>query len=149
MGEMETTLKPFRNRHNTPGQLKRRKEADPIIRKELDSCLQMASRYLVTDLLNTDFADTEPSEDTPPAEMPDTPARKGKPRISFQDCVVDPAKKQTVTSAIHQLIDGKKASKAYIILAAAVLEAYGFPKDAAESDIVARIFKMYQELTSL
>ena len=31
---------------------------------------------------------------------------------------------------------------------AAVLEAYGFPKDASEADIVARLFKMYQELTS-
>ncbi len=31
---------------------------------------------------------------------------------------------------------------------AAVLEAYGFPKDATESDIVARLFKMYKELTS-
>ena len=31
---------------------------------------------------------------------------------------------------------------------AAVLEAYGFPKDATESDIVARLFKMYQELTA-
>ena len=30
---------------------------------------------------------------------------------------------------------------------AAVLEAYGFPKDATEADIVARLFKMYQELT--
>ena len=30
---------------------------------------------------------------------------------------------------------------------AAVLEAYGFPKNATESDIVARLFKMYQELT--
>ena len=30
---------------------------------------------------------------------------------------------------------------------AAVLEAYGFPKDATESDIVARLFKMYQTLT--
>ena len=29
---------------------------------------------------------------------------------------------------------------------AAVLEAYGLPKDATESDIVARLFKMYQEL---
>ncbi len=29
---------------------------------------------------------------------------------------------------------------------AAVLEAYGFPKDATESDIVARLFKMYQDL---
>ena len=31
---------------------------------------------------------------------------------------------------------------------AAILEAYGFPKDATESDIVARLFKMYQELTN-
>ena len=31
---------------------------------------------------------------------------------------------------------------------AAVLEAYGFPKDATESDIAARLFKMYQELTA-
>ncbi len=31
---------------------------------------------------------------------------------------------------------------------AAVLEAYGFPKDASESDIVASLFKMYQELTA-
>ena len=30
---------------------------------------------------------------------------------------------------------------------AAVLEAYGFPRDTSESDIVARLFKMYQELT--
>ena len=30
---------------------------------------------------------------------------------------------------------------------AAVFEAYGFPKDACESEIVARLFKMYQELT--
>jgi type I restriction-modification system DNA methylase subunit len=29
----------------------------------------------------------------------------------------------------------------------AVLEAYGFPRDASESEIVARLFKMYQELT--
>ena len=31
---------------------------------------------------------------------------------------------------------------------AAVLEAYGIPKDASESDIVALLFKMYQELTT-
>ena len=31
---------------------------------------------------------------------------------------------------------------------AAVLDAYGFPKDATESEIVARLFKMYQELTT-
>jgi len=32
---------------------------------------------------------------------------------------------------------------------AAVLEAYGFPKDATESEIVARLFKMYQDLTTI
>lgn len=31
---------------------------------------------------------------------------------------------------------------------AAVLEAYGFPKDATESDIVIRLFKIYQDLTT-
>ena len=30
---------------------------------------------------------------------------------------------------------------------AAVLEAYGFPKDATESEIVSRLFAMYQRLT--
>jgi len=38
--------------------------------------------------------------------------------------------------------------KAHRANAAAVLEAYGFPKDATESDIVARLFKMYKELTA-
>jgi len=31
---------------------------------------------------------------------------------------------------------------------AAVLDAYGFPKDTSESDIVAHLFKMYQDLTA-
>ena len=39
--------------------------------------------------------------------------------------------------------------KAHHATDAAVLEAYGFPKDATESDIVARLFKMYQELTKI
>ena len=30
---------------------------------------------------------------------------------------------------------------------AAVLEAYGFPKDASEADIVTRLFHLYQKLT--
>ena len=41
-------------------------------------------------------------------------------------------------------IELRKAHKAND---AAVLEAYDFPKDASESEIVARLFKMYQELT--
>ena len=39
-------------------------------------------------------------------------------------------------------------NKAHRANDAAVLEAYGFPKDATESDIIARLFKMYRELTS-
>jgi hypothetical protein len=38
--------------------------------------------------------------------------------------------------------------KAHCANDTAVLEAYGFPKDATESDIVARLFKMYKELTA-
>ena len=38
-------------------------------------------------------------------------------------------------------------TKAHRANDAAVLEAYGFPKDATEAEIVARLFKMYQELT--
>ena len=36
--------------------------------------------------------------------------------------------------------------KAHRVNDAAVLEPYGFPKDATENEIVARLFKMYQEL---
>ena len=38
-------------------------------------------------------------------------------------------------------------TKAHRANDAAVLEAYGFPKDASESEIVAKLFKMYQDLT--
>ena len=37
--------------------------------------------------------------------------------------------------------------KAHRASDAAVLQAYGFPKDTSESEIVARLFKMSQELT--
>ena len=37
--------------------------------------------------------------------------------------------------------------KAHHVNDVAVLKAYGFPKDATESDIVARLFKMYQKLS--
>ena len=36
--------------------------------------------------------------------------------------------------------------KSHLANDTAVLEAYGFPKDATESDIVARLFKMYQDM---
>ncbi len=55
------------------------------------------------------------------------------------------------TSSLADLYDETvmppELRKAHRANDAAVLEAYGFPKDATESDIVARLFKMYQELT--
>ena len=54
------------------------------------------------------------------------------------------------TSSLADLYDETvmppELRKAHRANDAAVLEAYGFPKDATESDIVARLFKMYQEL---
>ena len=56
------------------------------------------------------------------------------------------------TSSLADLYDEvampPELRKAHRANDAAVLEAYGFPKDASESDIVARLFKIYQELTS-
>ena len=56
------------------------------------------------------------------------------------------------TSSLADLYDETvmppELRKAHRANDAAVLEAYGFPKDATESDIVARLFKMYQELTA-
>ena len=55
------------------------------------------------------------------------------------------------TSSLADLYDETvmppELRKAHRANDAAVLEAYGFPKDATESDIVARLFIMYQELT--
>ena len=55
------------------------------------------------------------------------------------------------TSSLADLYDETvmppELRKAHRTNDAAVLEAYGFPKDAPESDIVARLFKMYQDLT--
>ena len=61
-------------------------------------------------------------------------ARAKYPESSFAD-LYDP---------VTMPYDLQKAHHANDI---AVLEAFGFPKDATESDIVARLFKMYQELT--
>ena len=45
-------------------------------------------------------------------------------------------------------IKQKQAAKANFANYTAVLDAYGFPKDASESEIVARLFKLYQKLTA-
>ena len=54
-------------------------------------------------------------------------------------------------SSLAQLYDDDKMPfelrRAHQANDAAVLEAYGFPKNATESDIVSRLFKLYQELS--
>ena len=47
-----------------------------------------------------------------------------------------------------ELVMPAELRKAHRANDAAVLEAYGFHKDASEAEIVARLFKMYQELTN-
>lgn len=61
-------------------------------------------------------------------------ARARYPESSFAD-LYDPVTMPYDLQKAHRAND------------AAVLEAYGFPKDASESEIVARLFKMYQDLT--
>ena len=61
-------------------------------------------------------------------------ARKLYPDASFADMY-------------GNLIIFPELMKAHRVNDAAVLDAYGFPKNATESDIVARLFKMYQTLT--
>ena len=54
----------------------------------------------------------------------------------------------TLADLYDELTMPAELRKAHRANDAAVLEAYGFPKDATEADIVARLFKMYQDLTS-
>lgn len=53
----------------------------------------------------------------------------------------------TLADLYDELTMPAELRKAHRANDAAVLEAYGFPKDATEADIVARLFKMYQDLT--
>ena len=61
-------------------------------------------------------------------------ARAQYPDISFAD-LYDPVTMPYILQKAHRAND------------ATVLEAYGFPKDASEADIVTRLFQLYQKLT--
>ena len=52
----------------------------------------------------------------------------------------------TLSDLYDELAMPAELRKAHRANDTAVLEAYGFPKDATESDIVARLFKMYQDI---
>ncbi len=80
------------------------------------------------------------------------PSEEQKARISQTAQSILDARALYPDSSLADLYDDlampPELRKAHRANDAAVLEAYGFPKDATESDIVARLFKMYQDLTS-
>ena len=80
------------------------------------------------------------------------PSEEQKDRISQTAQAILDARALYPDSSLADLYDDvampPELRKAHRANDAAVLEAYGFPKDATESDIVARLFKMYQELTT-
>ena len=80
-----------------------------------------------------------------------TPTERQRARIEEAAQSVLDARALYPDSSLADLYDDltmpAELRKAHRANDAAVLEAYGFPKDATESDIVARLFKMYQELT--
>ena len=76
---------------------------------------------------------------------------KSKARLEETAKGIIDARELFPTSSFADLYDETamppELRKAHRANDAAVLEAYGFPKDASESDIVARLFKIYQDLT--
>ena len=81
-----------------------------------------------------------------------TPTDAQKEKIELTALAILDARALYPESSLADLYDELtmplELRKAHRANDAAVLEAYGFPKDASESEIVARLFKMYQELTS-
>lgn len=80
------------------------------------------------------------------------PTEEQKTRIEYCAQAILDARALYPDSSLADLYDDvampTELRKAHRANDAAVLEAYGFPKDATESEIVARLFKMYQDLTS-
>ena len=80
-----------------------------------------------------------------------TPSEEQKSKIEATAQAILDARALYPDSSLADLYDNLtmpvELRKAHRANDAAVLEAYGFPKNATESDIVARLFKMYQDLT--
>ena len=80
-----------------------------------------------------------------------TPTQEQKQRIEASAQQILDARALYPNSSLADLYDEltmpPELRKAHRANDAAVLEAYRFPKDATESDIVAHLFKMYQELS--
>ena len=100
--------------------------------------LEMRYRYSGTLIYNT-------------FPWPNNPTEAHKVKIEQTAQAILDARAFYPDSSLADLYDSltmpPELRKAHHANDAAVLEAYGFPKDATESDIVARLFKMYQELT--
>jgi len=81
---------------------------------------------------------------------PSNPSKAQKTKIEETAQGILDARALYPDSSLADLYDSltmpPELRKAHRANDAAVLEAYGFPKDATESENVARLFKMYQEL---
>ena len=115
----------------------------------LMSSLHMAWMRVVGGRLKSDYRYTPAVYNNFPWPDKATDAQKAKIEQTAQ-AILD-ARALYPDSSLADLYDSltmpPELRKAHRANDAAVLEAYGFPKDATESDIVARLFKMYQELT--
>jgi len=83
---------------------------------------------------------------------PDKASDAQKSRIEHTAQAILDARAIYPDSSLADLYDSltmpPELRKAHRANDAAVLEAYGFPKDATESEIVARLFKMYQDIVN-
>ena len=115
----------------------------------LVSSLHMAWMRVVGGRLKSDYRYTPAVYNNFP--WPDKASDAQKSKIEQTAQAILDARALYPDSSLADLYDEMamppELRKAHRANDAAVLEAYGFPKDASESDIVASLFKMYQELT--
>ncbi len=123
-------------------------DASLVLFGTLISSVHMAWMRVVCGRLKSDYRYSPSVYNNFPWTQP-TDAQKSKIEQTAQ-AILD-ARAFYPNSSLADLYDSMtmppELRKAHRANDAAVLEAYGFPKDATESDIVARLFKMYQELT--
>ena len=117
----------------------------------LNSCVHMAWMRTVAGRLKSDY---RYSKDVVYNNFPwPQPSESQKENIELTAKEILDARSLFPDSCLADLYDDiampPELRKAHRANDAAVLEAYGFPKDATEAEIVARLFKMYQDLTTV
>lgn len=123
-------------------------DASLLLFGTLISCVHMAWMRVVCGRLKSDYRYSPSVYNNFPWP---TPSDAQKEKIEQTAQAILDARALYPDSSLADLYDEltmpPELRKAHRANDLAVLEAYGFPKDASESEIVARLFKMYQELT--